>query len=357
MTRAEKWKTVARMVAITAPFGVIVGVVPNVIGEDGSRSIAAGALIGLLITIGMVSFEVSWAVELIPRPWREAPFLVVLTTRSLVWLAIIAIGISVPLLTVSQTPLSELTDRTVTPSVGVGFVAALVINFIGQINRLLGRGVMLRLILGRYHRPREEIRIFLLIDLRGSTQITERLGNLRYHGFLKRFISDVTTSAMRYGGEVHRYIGDEIILTWKKKRGLKDAACVESVFAMSDAFEAGGDEYMEDFGVVPSIWAGLHLGPVVTGEIGKFKHEIAYLGDTMNTSARIEQACRQFQRPFLASADMVNALELPSDVVTESLGPIELRGLDSSIELFAITRNFEPTGIGERQSPGSADLR
>jgi len=286
----------------------------------------------------MVSFEVSWAVELIPRRWREAPFLVVLTTRSLVWLAIIVIGISVPLLTINQTPLSELTDPPVALSVGVSFAAALVINFIGQINRLLGRGVMVRLILGRYHRPREEVRIFLLIDLRGSTQITERLGNLRYHGFLKRFISDVTTSAMRHGGEVHRYVGDEIILTWKERKGLKDAACVKSVFAITDAFEAGGDEYMDDFGVVPSIWASLHIGPVVTGEIGNFKHEIAYLGDTLNTSARIEEACRQFQKPFLASADMVDALDLPSDVEAEGLGPIELRGLRSSIELFAITR-------------------
>jgi len=197
---------------------------------------------------------------------------------------------------------------------------------------------MVRLILGRYHRPREEVRIFLLIDLRGSTQITERLGNLRYHGFLKRFISDVTTSAMRHGGEVHRYVGDEIILTWKERKGLKDAACVKSVFAITDAFEAGGDEYMDDFGVVPSIWASLHIGPVVTGEIGNFKHEIAYLGDTLNTSARIEEACRQFQKPFLASADMVDALDLPSDVEAEGLGPIELRGLRSSIELFAITR-------------------
>jgi adenylate cyclase len=286
----------------------------------------------------MVSFEVSWAVELIPRGWREAPFLVVLITRSLVWLAIIVIGISVPLLTVDETPLSDLTDRSVALAVAAGFAAALVINFIGQVNRLLGRGVMVRLILGRYHRPREEVRIFLLIDLRGSTEITERLGNLRYHGFLRRFISDVTTSAMRYGGEVHRYVGDEVILTWKERRGLKDAACLESVFAMADTFEAEGDEYMADFGVVPSIWASLHLGPVVTGEIGYFKHEIAYLGDTLNTSARIEEACRQFQRPFLASADMVKALELPSGVLAESLGPIELRGLESSIELFAITR-------------------
>lgn len=41
-------------------------------------------------------------VGLISRRWREAPFLFVLITRSLVWLAIIVVGISVPLLTVAH---------------------------------------------------------------------------------------------------------------------------------------------------------------------------------------------------------------------------------------------------------------
>ena len=282
MTKTEKWRAVARVVAITAPVGVVVGVVPNLLLNDGVRSIVAGGLIGLLITVGMVSFEVSWAVELIPRRWREAPFLVVLVTRSLVWLAIIVLGISVPLLTVDQMPLSELISPMLALLTGVSFASALVFNFIGQVNRLLGRGVMVRLILGRYHRPREEVRIFLLIDLRGSTEITERLGNLRYHGFLKRFISDVTTSAVRHGAEVHRYVGDEVILTWNERRGLKDAACVEAVFATMDAIGAASSEYLDDFGFAPSIWAGLHICPVVTGDFGTFKHEIAYLGDTLN---------------------------------------------------------------------------
>ena len=338
MTRTEKWKTVAWAIGITAPIGTLVGVIPNVLADDGTRSIVAGGLIGFLITVGLVTFEVSWAVELIPGRWREARFLFVLITRSLVWVAVIVIGISVPLLTVGQTSLADLADPTVAASVGVSFGAALLINFIVQINRLLGRGVMVRLILGRYHRPREEVRIFLLVDLRDSTSITEHLGNVRYHDFLRRFISDVAFNARRFGGEVHRYVGDEIILTWTKRRGLKDAACVRSVFATADAIETERDRYRADFGVVPSFWAGLHIGSVVTGEIGTIKHEIAYIGDTLNTAARIEDACRRLQIPFLASVDMVDALSLPLEVSAESVGPVELPGVGLPLELFAISR-------------------
>ena len=157
-------------------------------------STVAGAVIGLLVTAGVVSFDASWALGLIPRRWRESSFLVVLVTRSLVWLAIIVVGIGLPLLTIGQQTLADLVDQTFVISVAVSFVAALLFNFVAQVNRLLGRRVLVRLILGRYHRPREESAVFLLVDLRGSTQIAERLGNLRYHTFLKRFISDVTAS-------------------------------------------------------------------------------------------------------------------------------------------------------------------
>lgn len=339
MTNAEKWRLVVRIAAITAPPGALIGVVLGFfLGGGTTRSMSSGALIGFLISIGMVAFEVSWAVGLISRSWREAPFLVVLFTRSLVWLGIILIGISLPLLAVADVPPDELVDPTFTTSVLLTFLVALIANFVGQVNRLLGRRVLVRLILGRYHRPREEVRIFLLVDLKGSTEIAERLGNLRYHAFLKRFIDDATSAAVRHDAEVHRYVGDEVIFTWTERQGVADAACVRTVFAIVDAFDAAAGEYLDAFGVVPTIWAGLHLGTVVTGDIGSVKHEIAYLGDTLNTAARIEQACREFSRPFLASADVIDSVELPPDVEAESLGAIDLRGKRTSVELLAVSR-------------------
>ena len=338
MTEAEKWRTLGRALAVTVPPGALIGLGLSMLMGGAGASVAAGAVIGLLLTAGMVAFNVGWAVGLIPRGWRESPFLVVLVTRSLVWLLVIVVGVSLPLLTVAGVSIVDLVDQQFVISVAASFAAALLVNFVGQVNGLLGRGVLVGLILGRYHRPREEVRIFLFIDLRGSTQIAERLGNLSYHAFLSRFISDVTAGVVRYRGEVHRYVGDAVILTWTAVDGLRDAGCVRAVFAISDTLEAGSKAYEADFGVVPDFWAGLHLGPVVTGEIGTIKHEIVFLGDTMNEAARIEQASKELERRFLASAAVISALDLPDDVESESLGRIELRGVESSVELFAVTR-------------------
>ena len=346
MTEAEKWRTLAQVLAVTVPIGTLIGFGLGWLIAGAGASMAAGAVVGLLIAAGIVSFNVSWTVGLIPRRWRESPFLVVLVTRSLVWLVVIIVGVSLPLLAVAGLSVTKLVDQQFVISIAASFVAALLFNFVGQVNGLLGRGVLVGLILGRYHRPREEVRIFLLIDLRGSTQIAQRLGNLRYHAFLSRFISDVTASAVRFRGEVHRYVGDEVILTWTAEEGLRGAGCIRAVFAISATLEAAGTEYEADFGVVPSFWAGLHLGPVVTGEIGTIKHEIAFLGDTLNAASRIQQAGKDNQRQFLASAGVISALDLPNDVASESLGRIELRGIEEPMELFAVSRvAARPTAV------------
>ena len=338
MTRSEKWRILLRVLAIVVPLASLIGVLLGWIISGTGASIVAGAVIGFLVSLGIVAFDVSWALGLIPRGWREAPFLVVILSRSLVWLTVIVVGISVPLLIIAGVSMSDLVDAQFRTSVVISFVAALLFNFVAQVNRLLGRGVLIRLILGRYHRPREEERVFLLVDLRGSTGIAEQLGNLRYHAFLRRFISDITESVVRFHGEVHRYVGDEVILTWTAKQGLHDAACIKAVFAMSDILAEARTEYESEFGVVPDYWAGLHLGSVVTGEVGTIKQEIAFLGDTLNAAARIQQATREFDRRFLASAVVIDAIDLPSDISAESLGNVELRGIEDPIELYSIRR-------------------
>lgn len=340
MTRAEQWRIVLRVVAAVLPVAVLFGLVLGYfLGEGNARSVVSGGLIGGLLALATVTFDVSWAVGLISRRWRESPFLVILITRSLVWLAIIVVGISVPLLAVAEVPSDELINAEMGWTVAATFAFALVINFTLLLARLLGPGVLPSLLLGRYHRPREEVRIFLLVDLRGSSGIAEQLGNLRYHAFLKRFIADISSSAIRFGGEIHRYVGDEVIVTWKQERGLRDGACLAAVLGMQDQLSSANPDYLRDFGIAPDIWAGVHMGPVVTGEVGTVKHEIVYLGDTLNVAARIEQACRDLDRTILASATVVDAVQPPQGMLTESLGAIELRGIGEPLELFAISHS------------------
>ena len=69
--------------------------------------------------------------------------------------------------------------------------------------------------------------------------------------------------------------------------------------------------------------AGLHCGPVVTGEMGSVKREIVFLGDTVNTAARIQELCRETGDRVLASAELIDRLELPAGIAKRSLGDLQ----------------------------------
>ena len=53
--------------------------------------------------------------------------------------------------------------------------------------------------------------MLLFIDMRASTVIAERLGEVRFLDFLNRFITDLSLAIAETGGEIHKYVGDEII--------------------------------------------------------------------------------------------------------------------------------------------------
>ena len=83
--------------------------------------------------------------------------------------------------------------------------------------------------------------------------------------------------------------------------------------------------------------AALHCGPVVVGELGYLKKEIALIGDAMNTAARILEACRDTGCAVLASATLLERLTgLPPGVAARALGPLPMRGKERALELYAL---------------------
>ncbi len=72
--------------------------------------------------------------------------------------------------------------------------------------------------------------------------------------------------------------------------------------------------------------------------MGSVKREIVFLGDTVNTAARIQDLCRQTGDRVLASADLIDRLELPAGIAKRSLGDLRLRGKGADLALYALTK-------------------
>ncbi len=57
--------------------------------------------------------------------------------------------------------------------------------FILNISDKLGQGVLLNYLLGKYHTPKEENRVFMFLDLISSTEYAEKLGHKKYSMMIK----------------------------------------------------------------------------------------------------------------------------------------------------------------------------
>ena len=208
-----------------------------------------------------------------------------------------------------------------------------------EISENIGHGVLMNFFTGKYHKPKEEKRIFLFSDMKSSTNIAEQLGHIKYFELLREYYSDFSDAIVRHAGEVYQYIGDEIVISWKYEEGIKNNNCINCFFAMKKDLKKRADWYIATFGVAPTFKAGLHVGEVTTGEIGALKKEIIFTGDVLNTTARIQDLCNQYKTDILVSGDLIKLLHPEPKIKINSLGVAELKGKNRRMELLTIKNN------------------
>lgn len=319
-------------VILGAVFGTVYAVV---VADRSLDAIPGGALTGALIAGGIGLLEVVGAETRAGRRVRRLPFAAFVAIRTTAWVAwISAVLLLLPLLLYGSMPSAV---GVFGPVVGYSLAVSLLVVAVLELNRLLGHGTLWKLVSGRYHRPRVEQRAFLLIDLVGSTTVAERIGDVRFLAFLDRLICDIGEDITDHRGEIYRYVGDAVIASWPIDRAQDDAAVVRCLFAVQRRVARGRSAYQREFEVEPVIRAVLHAGPIAVGEVGDSRREITFLGDTLNTAARLEKVCGELGHSAVISQSLLARLTLPPGVRAEALGEIPLAGKTQPVALHALT--------------------
>lgn len=306
------------------------------------HSVGNGLVDGFLIVMLLSSYKLIVTDVLLRRFFQNLSFLPTLFLNSLVYSILILFGRAFGryLMEYDSFVLFPVDDSMARQhfyqALFVALVFSIVLNFLLQNSRLLGPKVMANFITGRYHRPRTETRIVLFMDLKSSTTITEKLGNKVYLEFMSEAFADMTEAIISTRAEIHKYVGDEIILTWSLKRGTQTNNCVRFPLEIQRLFAASAERYNKRYGHVPQFRTGIHVGELVIGEVGVLKREIAFIGDVMNTTARIAGQCRECGHDLLISKDVLEMLTPDPDLNFIPLGPISLRGKALGAELFAV---------------------
>ena len=164
---------------------------------------SAGVLIGIALAIPLVLLEESG----FDRHMKRLPFSTALVARAITYVG------SLAAVFMSSTLVGGyLQGRTINDyweflrgtdfrrQLAAGFAMYLVIVFFRQLDRLLGPGVLVRYLLGRYHQRRREARIFMFLDLKSSTSLAEELGPEAYYNLVNECFRDLANPVLDSSG-------------------------------------------------------------------------------------------------------------------------------------------------------------
>ena len=130
----------------------------------------------------------------------------------------------------------------------------------------------------------------------------------------------------------HADVGDEVIVTWPLDDRMSGERCIDCFFAIADSIAERAESYQQEFGMVPNFRAGLHTGYVAISECGSSRRQLAYFGDTVNVTARLQEHCKEVGRNLLVSSDLLRHMKLKPAFAVEPLGEARLRGRAAAIE-------------------------
>ncbi|WP_299650226.1 adenylate/guanylate cyclase domain-containing protein [uncultured Tateyamaria sp.] len=341
MTQSKTLIFFAKIIAFSFAIGAMTTLLNT---QDGIAipELFVGGVTGAMIGAGCLVFEVFWLSNRSIRWLRKVPIAIIVVMRATAYSLIIVISLVLPALVFLGRSLWQEPDFLFSFSLSISIAVA--ISTALELFQLLGREASLAVFTGRYRRPRLENRIVMFADLTGSTAMAERLGELRFHELLGDVAYDLDVPIANAGGEIHRYVGDAIIATWPMvesknfERGLVCAA------EMVGTLKASSATYSARYGQELRIRVALHCGPVAAGEVGAWKKEIALLGDTMNSAARIESAARAYGADIVVSDTFKGHLPDTWQARLRRLPDYAAHGKHDALRLWALDARRDADG-------------
>ncbi|MCW3806583.1 adenylate/guanylate cyclase domain-containing protein [Plebeiibacterium marinum] len=190
----------------------------------------------------------------------------------------------------------------------VMFVGSYVYQLLITLFRQIGFGKLGRVMMGYYQKPREENRIFLFLDLKSSTTFAEELGHEQYSYFIQDCFKILSNPLLLTQGVVYQFVGDEVVVTWEAHNQKNFKKAVDFFFLFQKELEDNRSYFEDKYNMVPIFSASINSGKVMSAEVGEIKTELAYHGDVLNTAARIQKQCKQYNKDMLVTENFALTL-------------------------------------------------
>lgn len=342
--QAKKRKAIIRLILIST----FIGFFYPLIGRDWGdiRALLNGSLIGFIGSIVVAVFEF----RIFNPQYRKLSFLTVIILKIVLYfLAFIVIIIGVKGFIDSRfkdlgfweyLKSEEFRNFIINQDFDIIITYTLffliIITFTIQMTRKIGYNMFIDTIIGKYHTPREEERVFMLLDLKSSTTIAEKFGSLKYHQFLNDFYSDITKCIISAKGNIYRYVGDEIMVSWDMKTGMQNAICLRTFFYINIEIKKQREKYLVQYGLVPEYTTCFHSGMIIAGEIGEVKSQVVFSGETLSELQKLKKASSMYQKNLIISETLINQIDIPTIYSKEEIGSIQLNNEEQNFKVYTL---------------------
>lgn len=205
----------------------------------------------------------------------------------------------------------------------------------------LGANAAERVLAGQFRRGTgvERRAAMWFCDLRGFTELGDRLPPREVVRVLDAYFELVATPIQGHGGEILKFIGDAVLAVFPVADDDREP-CQRALRAADEALDALHAWSRAD-GTRPAlaIGVGLHLGEVMYGNVGgRGRLDFTVIGGSVNEVCRVEALCKPLGCPLLMTDTFASAL---GSHELASLGRHALRGVSEPREILT-TRAREP---------------
>jgi len=181
---------------------------------------------------------------------------------------------------------------------------------------------------------RKEISV-LFVDIRGFTPLSEAAAPEEVVEILNEYLTLVAECIFKYGGTLDKFIGDAAMAIFNAPLNLEDHCfkAVQAAWAMKEGAAPLQQRLEEKYGRNVQFGIGVNTGPAVIGNIGaSFRMDYTAIGDTVNTSARLESNAKPGQ--ILISQAVYDKVK--ERVSVTSLGEIKVKGKAQGVNVFQV---------------------
>ena len=194
----------------------------------------------------------------------------------------------------------------------------------------------------------------LFCDLRGFTAYANTIDPKQLVAELNAYFDAMVPVLQARGGTIDKFMGDSIMAVFTAEPGAPSPAAraIEAALATADALIAHNESRVAMGRPPLRHGIGLHAGWAVAGNVGtQDRVQYTVIGDVVNVASRLEKATKELGRWLVCSADAWSdavRADPALGAALESLGPVELRGVDGAIEVYAPRAESDPGLVAAR---------